>query len=277
MKAQWVKWKTGGGPRVLGDQKYDPPKPWGPWTKIMGVVARCEGNHDTVVMYDRTGVTWGFLQWTFTSGRLQKLLESLKTVPDGEDPARTLWDSHGFASVLKPYGIGISTGQLVNLNTGKTLHPETDKDEIVKLCMPNRDKAMQLAELFADIASFRDVQDAQTAFGKAEFTRALDIKRAPLGAYKTIRALLKDDWDSMAPALFFNLWQNSPGGAYILFMKARQESDTKGSDLFEVAWRRVCRSSYANWGYGDGDPHPRVERIKPAFKEFYGVDLKIVK
>ena len=270
----WVKWKDGGGPRVLGKCKYSPSQPWGPWTKIMGVVARCEGNHDTVVMYDETGVTWGFLQWTFTSGRLQSLLESFKSV---QLAGGSLWELSGISGSLKKFGIGITGGNFVDLTSNRVLYPEKHKKEIVAVCMKSKSAALALADTFAALGANPDVQAALVAFGKAEWNRALDVVRAPLKDYKTIRALLKDDWNSMAPALFFNLWQNSPGGAYTLFMKARKESDQQNTDLFEVAWRRSCLTPYANWGYGDGDPHPRVERIKPAVKEFYGVDLKLVR
>ena len=60
----WVKWKHYQGVKLVGKNSYNPPQPWGPWTKIMGVVAKCEGNHDTVISYDGTGLTWGFMQWT---------------------------------------------------------------------------------------------------------------------------------------------------------------------------------------------------------------------
>lgn len=78
---KWQKYNNHEGPVYRGSLRYNPKKPWGAWERILGCIARCEGSHDTVVMYDGTGVTWGFQQWTMTSGRLQKVLQSLKAIP----------------------------------------------------------------------------------------------------------------------------------------------------------------------------------------------------
>ena len=288
-KAQWVKWKDGGGPRVIGSVGFNPAQPWGPWTKVLGVVARCEGNHDTVVMYDGTGVTWGFLQWTFTSGRLQKLLESFKSIPL-ENGYHTLFDqvclgAIGGPQVFSRFGFQIRDGKF--WVGGVALDPSNavGKKWIVDVCMgaesdtPNK-SALALAQLFADMGAKPGVPEAQIAYAKAEFARQLDYPRPPLGG-RTIRDLLKADnpasWDSALVALFFNLWQNNPGAAYKLFLKAEAQSNGEIDDYFAKAWKMTNLSTFGQWGWKNDPKSPRCLRIAKAVKEFYGINLPFYK
>jgi len=313
---KWVKYNDKHqGPRYRGKHKYDPPKPWGPWTKVMGVVARCEGNHDTVVMYDGTGVTWGFLQWTFTSGRLQKMLESFKSIPhydftsEKEDSVCTLFDDlccyNGGTQLFKKFGFEIRTGRFVDVSRATVLDPAKNKKRINDICLGKsfntfKDQkmfAMRLAQLFADMDS-PEAAAAQIQFAKHEFKRSLGYKRKPLGKVKTIDNLLPEIlWETPVPGIFFNLWQNSPAGAYKLFLGSWRTATIKGVasakdfnngicnistdpwDFFDIVWRRLNKTAYANWGwnsrrYKAGKGKPRITRIKPAIKEFYGVDLE---
>jgi hypothetical protein len=291
-KAQWVKWKDGGGPRVIGSVGFNPAQPWGPWTKVLGVVARCEGSHDTVVMYDGTGVTWGLMQWTFTSGRLQKLLESFKSIPL-EDGHHSLFDQVCKGTLDGPqlfsnFGFYIQGGKFV-LSSGAILDPSdpTAKQHIVSTCMgvgsqaPNK-SALLLAEVFALMGAKPGVAEAQLAYAKAEFSRQLDFPRPPLGG-RTIRNLLKADsqnqnsWDFPLVALFFNLWQNNPGAAYKLFLKAEALSNGEVDDYFAKAWKMTNLSTFGQWGWKNDPKSPRCLRIAKAVKEFYGIDLPFYK
>jgi len=308
-KVNWVKYKNFGGPRCKGGVEYNPPAPWGPWTKIMGVVARCEGNHDTVVMYDETGVTFGFLQWTFKSGRLQKLLESFKAIPshdferEGEGDWTLFEDvccTDKDIQVFEPFGFMIHGGKFIEAKTCKALDPSVKKEQkrIVDICMgrtlyktfpDQKNHAMKLAELFANMGAQFGVAEAQIQFAKAEFKRALTFKRPPLGDIGTIENLLVGIWDTPAPALFFNLWQNNPGAAYSLFKNVKKlynpsdasdmwDADFKANDFFQEAWKRTCLSKFGNWGFGKPEnKSPRVVRIKKAINEFYGLKLKLYK
>jgi len=307
-KVQWVKWKDGGGPRVRGSVEYDSPTPYGIWTKILGVVARCEGNHDTVVMYDETGVTWGFMQWTFTSGRLQKLLQSFKAISlcrfdldadDYDDPMHTLWDevciNQDGSQVFAEYGFIVQNGRFVDITQpGKRvpLNPavQSQKKRIADICMgrvqyqriaDQKRHAMGLAELFSNMAQGADVAIAQIAYAKQEFKQQMTYKRKPLDgswlAVPTIGCLLQDAWDTPLAALFFNLWQNNPGAAYKLFLQAGKGIKNP-DEFFSSAWFRANRSKFGNWGWGKtSNKQPRVIRIKDAMKEFYGIDLPYFK
>jgi len=293
MQAKWVKYKKGGGPRVKGTNLYSPPQPFGPWTKIMGVVARCEGAHDTVVMYDETGVTWGFMQWTFKSGRLQKLLESFKSIDvyDFEsDGDSTLFEevcgSEGGA--FQQFGFNIRGGKFV-LAGVHTLNPnkKAERKKIVDACMgrlrygtflDQKKHALRLAEFFGEMGNEFGVAEAQTHFAKQEFKKQLDYNRPPLGG-KSINWLLDGEnpvtWETPLAALFFNLWQNNPGAAYRLFRNARRADP---ETYFQEAWKLANRSKFGNWGWAKpANKSPRVVRIKQAIKEFYGIDLKYYK
>ena len=301
--AQWVKWKNGGGPRVRGTLEYNPAQPWGPWTKIMGVVARCEGSHDTVVMYDETGVTWGFMQQTFKSGRLQKLLESFKSIPcynfENEDDGahETLFDTACCTpegtQLFKPFGFEITGGKFIDLSTSRALNMTNTAQQkrCVDICMgrvrypgnlkKQKQYAMSLANVFAELGGAFGVAEAQTQFAKQEFKSQMQYKRPPLGGM-TIAELLKADvpgmWDSPLPALFFNLWQNNPGAAYKLFLRARQVAGSDDPTIyFNQAWQLANRSKFGRWGWPKDARSPRVVRIKQAIDEFYGLNIPYYK
>lgn len=303
MKARWVRYKKLGGPRVKGTLRYNPPQPFGPWTKIMGVVARCEGAHDTVVMYDETGVTFGFMQWTFKSGRLQKLLESFKSIDvyDFEsDGDSTLFDevccraSEHDIQWFDGFGFRITGGKFIDLSTGRKLvmTNKTQRKRCIDICMgrvahpgnlkKQKEFSLQLAEFFYKMGNEFGVADAQIHFAKQEFKKQLGYNRPPLGG-KSINWLLGGDvpemWEGPLAATFFNCWQNHPAAAYRLFLKARKISGVDDPEAyFQQAWKMLNRSKFANWGFGKPtNKSPRVIRIKKAIKEFYGIDLKYYK
>jgi len=328
IKASWVKYRSMGGPRYLGEKAggvwlhtYQPPMPWGVWTQILGVVARCEGRHDTVVMYDETGVTFGAFQWTFKSGRLQKLLQFFKSVPHFDfenDRETTLFDEHcikGGVQIFEGFGFQIEGGKIVNAHSGKVFDPrrQEQQKEIVDMCMGRKTLcgfpsskafALALCKTFAKLGQQPDIQAACVEYAKLEFKKALDVRRGPLESVGgTIRCLLPDAvWRSAIPAIFFNLYQNSPGGTFKLFKGAMKEAaqkrivvfeaggngyemnDNHVEDLLDVIWLRLCRSSYADWGFkskqyiaSGGKNPPRIKNIRPAIDEFYGVDLQYIK
>jgi len=309
-KVQWVRYKKGGGPRVRGNKKYDPPEPYDAWTKVLGVVARCEGNHDTVVMYDETGVTWGFMQWTFTSGRLQKLLESFKSIPiiDFETESEThetLFDQvcctyQSGKQYFNRFGFEIRGGKFYSIRDHRLLNPvnKNDKKRIRDICMgrianpgdikAQKQHALALANLFGTMGTKFGIAEAQIQFAIQEFKRQFKYKRAPLKGKinpPTITALVNgynflEETETMPlAALFLNLWQNNPAAAYRLLLKARKQSDFPlTGHIFARAWYLACVSNFGNWGYGkSGNKSPRVVRIQKAIREFYDLPLIIHK
>lgn len=322
-KSSWVKYRGMGGPRFRGTREntYDPAPPFGIWSQILGVVARCEGKHDTVVMYDETGVTAGAFQWTFKSGRLQKLLEFFKSVPiydftEGHD--RTLFDEvcmDGDKQIFERFNFRITGGKFVDANSGRPLRASNKKQQkvIVDICMGRRSLespakqrqfALALCNLFVDLFQNPEVQAASIEYAKHEFKRSLDYVRPPLKSVGgTIRCLLPDEvWGTPIPAIFFNLFQNAPAGAFRLFKNAMKTAEKKGlvkltkdgyvgvdvsndpeiwaNMLLEIIWLRLNATAYADWGFrskqylsSGGKNPPRIKRIRPAIQEFYGINL----
>jgi len=250
-------------------------------------------------MYDETGVTWGFMQWTFKSGRLQRLLESFKSIEHinfEEDTRFNLFDSVccGANGVqrFERFGFRITGGKFVDLSTGKALNmnKRADQKRCANICMgrvrypknvkQQRLHALGLANLFAGLGSSVDVAEAQTHFAKQEFRRQLRYNRKPLKG-NSIEWLLGGDrdnpmdflWGTPLPALFFTNWQNHPAAAYRLFMKVRKAVDPSDSHAyFQHAWKAVNRSKFGNWGWGKpSNKSPRVLRIRRAIVEFYGL------
>ena len=288
MNTKWVKWKSHQGARNMGERLFDPPAPHDLWTKILGVVARCEGKHDTFVSYDNTGGTWGFMQWTMTSGRLQKLLESLKSISFDEDEHVSLFDKfcmNGNKQVFEKYGFKITGGKFVELETGKVLNPNNKKQKqrISDVCMgktlyktfkQQKEHAMGLAALFVRLGNCTGVPEAQIAFASQEMQKGLKYTRKPLKEFKTLDNLLEGSWDSPAPALFFNLWINNPAAAYRLTIRARRAIKS-GDELFDKMWALLKRSTFGNWSFAKPENRsPRIRRIKKALKEFYNIDVK---
>lgn len=298
-KIKWVKWKKYAGVKYTGFNKYNPEKPWDAWNKILGVVARCEGNHDTFISYDNTGCTWGFGQLTFKSGRLQKLLESFKVIPVydfvSEDGHENLFDSvcvnSQSAQVFEEYGFRIENGKFIDIATGRALRMSAPKQQkrCIDICMgrikypgnikKQKQHAIGLAELFIYIGTCFGVAEAQIEFAIQEFKRQMTYERPPLDGLTIAELLYMGDpgaWNSPLIALFFNLWQNNPGAAYKLFLRARRLIGS-GGDLdayFYQVWKLVNRSKFGNWGWKSGkNKSPRVIRIKKAIQEFYGLKL----
>jgi hypothetical protein len=302
-KYVWTKWKNHQGFRYIGTLLYNPEQPLSVWEKIMGVVARCEGRHDTVVSYDATGITWGFMQWTFTSGRLQKLLESFKSIQSMDfvnenNTYNNLFDdlfviNNGRDQVFESFGFKISGGKFVDCTSGidVILNPaiKKDKKRIDDICMgrvhtdnPNGQRlfALNLARLFGRVGTVYGVPEAQTQFAINEFKRSLRFSRRPLDGM-TIGELLDGTWDTPLPAVFFNLWQNHPANTYRMFKSTYKYIDNNGlsaDEYFNIIWNKLNRSKFANWSYAKkGNKSPRIFRIKKAIKEFYDIDLKVIR
>lgn len=278
----------------MGTQKFKPTSPHDMWTKVLGVISTCEGNYDTVVSYDGTGVTWGFMQWTFTSGRLTQLLQYFKSVhstkvAEGSPEAYTLFDElfvdcEG-KQVFEDFGFKIKEGKFVEIGRGVILNPANDNDKrrIDDICMGRvkcsafKDQkafAMKLAQVFADAGKNSSAAAAQLEFAKLELQRSLPIKRVPLGPVQTLANLLDKTWETYIPAVFFNLWQNSPAQAYKLVLAARAEAKGNVERYAELVWRKLKNSKFANWSYAKPEnTSPRIKRVAMGLKEYYGITL----
>lgn len=275
---QWVKYKKGlEGIRHHGDCRYEPSKPFTNQQKILGTIARCEGNHDTVVSYDGTGVTWGFMQWTFTSGRLARLIQYL-----GEAGDKYFKFSSG-KSRFHDFDFDIVDGRFVHEETGMVIVPDSKQDRklIDDICMGRtlyKDKkdrqihASCLAEIFAEAGKDKKIQKKQEEFAWKEIDRAINVNRkSALGKIGTIGGLLNGELRSPMTGVFFNLWTNNPRAAYKLFIGARHDDADR---YFENVWESLRKSEFGNWSYAkEKNKSPRIKRIAAALQEFYGLNL----
>jgi hypothetical protein len=201
--------------------------------------------------------------------------------------------------IFEKYDFKIEGGMFFDQTSGKTLDPSypAQKKRIDDICLgklahpanflKQKDFAKALCADCAMIAQFHGVPEAQATYAKEELKRSLSVKRSPLGKYETVENLLGNTLDTAVAGIFFNLWQNNPGAAFKLFINARNElSGNSGGftneDYLKVVWRMLNNSTFGNWSYR-GAYHkknggtPRIVRIKEALKEFYGLDLDIVK
>ena len=283
----WSSYGKYKGPLYKGSLPYAPPEPHTQWQKILGVIADCEGKIDTVCMHDGTGVTAGFMQWTFASGRLQRFLEHLKTIIyPGMFPGFRGYKSIYDIACKDPYsytffhefGFDIINGEFIDLTDGKAvdLNTTAGKEKVNSICLgKTKSHAEKLLLRMIEIMQTDGVAKAQISFAEKELKELLPLKRSILGKFSTIDNLLIGSWDSPAPALFFNLFQNNPKASYSLFMRAKEVKD---KELFEAAWELLEQSKFGNWSYNSVDykkykRKPRIERIKTSLNEHY--DLKL--
>jgi hypothetical protein len=282
----WSSYKNYKGPLYKGSISYNPAKPLTEWQKILGVIADCEGKFDTICMHDGTGVTAGFMQWTFISGRLQKLLEYFKTITyPGLFPGSRKYmsvydvackDPYGY-TFFHEFGFDIIKGEFIDLIDDQVVDPSTPsgREKINSICLgKTKNHAEKLLLRMVEIMQTDGVEKAQLMFAEEELKKALVAKRAVLGKHKTLEKLLEGSWETPAPALFFNLYQNNPKAAMTLFMSAAEEDGT----LFDRAWKLLGQSAFGNWSYVSPDYKkykrtPRIARIQKAIEKYYEVSF----
>ena len=274
------------GPYARGTCSYAlPPDPTG-FDVIVAAVARPEGgNYDTVVMYDGTAVTYGLLQWTFTSGRLHKLLAAT-ALALGE--TSSTWESFSQELYrLTTLKIDPSRGKLY-LGGQPRMREVTNYFSLRDVCTPpegacpktgpNWEKAKAIALLFSKLGENSISQKAQIDFFREELKQAINVKR-PQMANKTIASFLyPNGWEDDGPestfagpnelsrsrcltaarALFWGMWQNSPAKAQSFLGK------TAGFDLatqegVERLAKLFAYTTFARWG---------VEKAKQAKKPY---------
>lgn len=267
------------GPQVRGICSYSiPGHPTG-FDIIVGATARPEGGaYDTVVMYDGTAVTYGLLQWTFTSGRLHKLLlataQALTAKGGPFDPDWTV------------FGMGLKkiADLRVNYEDSGLYFGEKKVTDFFKLrdvCTPpggtvprkgrNWEKAKKIALLFSKLGENGLAQQVQLDFFREELRRECMLQRPKLGKLRIADYLYPNGWDddpncvtpclTAARALFWGMWQNAPRKAEELLDKAARGYFLPLQNLDHL--RRLAKmyayTNFARWG---------VEKAKKAEKPY---------
>lgn len=260
---KWAKFGNWSGPYIKGTVPYVlPANPTG-FDIIVAAIAKPEGgDYDTFVAYDGTAVTYGLLQWTFTSGRLHKLLR----VTEDADP--TLYEQLIGGPLFEATGLEVtSSGDLVR--GGKII---TDFFSLRDVCTPpngqcpkvgkNWEKAKAIALLFSKLGENPIAQKVQIDFFREELKKEITFKRPMMGGSRIADYLYPDGWDNdpnmvnpsvaAARALFWGMWQNSPRKAEMLLDTAARGFFIPLENLDHL--RRLAKlfanTSFGRWGVG---------------------------
>ncbi|MBU3935804.1 hypothetical protein KJ909_03965 [Patescibacteria group bacterium] len=293
-KVTWAKYGSWSGPQVRGTCPYVPPANPTGFDVIVAAVARPEGGAwDTVVMYDRTAVTYGLLQWTFTSGRLHKLLVAT---------AKAMVTTAHSASYWYPFGDGLKklTNLRVNVLDGNLYLGEkkvTDYFKLRDICTPpggvcpksgpNWEKAKAIALLFSKLGEDSIAQEVQLEFFREELKREIALKRPKLGGASIAEYLWPRGWSDnpdhvgdqaaieAARALMIGMWQNSPRKAEELLDKAARGSFMPLSTQahLERLAKKYAFTSFARWGVEKakaGKYQSRYQKVATAINDAMG-------
>jgi len=263
---KWAKFGSWSGPYIKGTVPYVlPANPTG-FDIIVAAIAKPEGgDYDTFVAYDGTAVTYGLLQWTFTSGRLHKLLYATMNAM----PAGSYFDLLGHP-LQELTGLNVdSTNGVLYLGDNKKV---IDFFSLRDVCTPpngqcpkvgkNWEKAKAIALLFSKLGENPIAQKVQIDFFREELRKEITFKRPMMGGATIGTYLYPDGWDddtnmvnpsvAAARALFWGMWQNSP-------RKAEQLLDTAARGFFIPLenldhLRRLAKlfanTSFGRWGVG---------------------------
>lgn len=297
---KWAKFGNYSGPYIKGTIPYVlPANPTG-FDVIVAAIAKPEGgDYDTFVAYDGTAVTYGLLQWTFTSGRLHKLLAATRNAM-GQSP---FWDKFGF-DLNQLTRLMLSPNDNLLLN-GKEV---TDFFSLRDVCTPpggacpktgpNWEKAKQIALLFSKLGENPIAQKVQLNFFREELKQAIKAKRPQMDNRTIASFLYPNGWDESGPviipaseveagisggapnylaasrALFWGMWQNAPTKAQFYLGK------TLGFDLstqkgLEKLAKLYAYTNFARWGVAkakiaDRPYQSRYQKVATAINEAMG-------
>lgn len=276
---RWAKYGSFSGPWVRGTKPYTPPSreeaTW--WDVLCYAVASPEGGaYDTFVAYDGTAVTAGLFQWTFTSGRLQKMLVAAQRVAP-----KTFQNTVG--ALFSSMGITFKNGVL--FKDEKAL---TDKASLRDLFTPpggqtpksgsNWNKARAVAEAFNTF--FRDpmLNPVQENFFLTELISESKLGRPKMGGRSIASILYPKGWDpdGLPPhnpqdacrAMFWSFWQNAPRQAELyLGQVADVVSFDKDAHSFMIRLaRKFAHSTFGNWGLEKAAQNKRESRYSKIVK-----------
>jgi hypothetical protein len=271
------------GPQVRGICEYTPPGKPSDFDVIVAATARPEGGaYDTVVMYDGTAVTYGLLQWTFTSGRLHRLLKVTANAMGSEPYGDRLG-----AKLLDLTGLMVDQATSDLLLNGKRV---TNFFSLRDVCTPpggavprlgkNWELAKSIALLFSKLGEDPAAQQVQLSFFDGELRVESGLKRPKMGGRTIAQYLYLAGYDTPAGlvlyletiatrALFWGMWQNSP-------RKAEEYLDSVGQDVAKLMLpgsgysqellkrlaRKFASSSFANWGVAKAKVNKRTSRYE---------------
>lgn len=257
---RWVKFRTWSGVSLHGKAAFTPDAVINEWDVVFQAVTVPEGGaYDTFVSYDGTGITWGFSQWTATSGRLQRLLKLLDDHYLYEDGPADL--------ALEELGLDFDPDRVAFTQNDKVIRSKADLREWLTTPVgqvPRTGKLRTRADVLAD-GFWRAGQNAEVAHLQEQFFQGELVHEAMLKRPKmrglTIKFYLypgedvpafgtpvKDPYLTAARALFWSFWQNSPRKAEEYLHKCFNRLSWIGpGDLYALAGA-FAKSGFSFWG-----------------------------
>lgn len=280
---RWSKFGIYSGPAVKGTCLYVLPENPTGFDVIAAATARPEGgSFDIVNMYDGTAVTYGLFQWTFTSGRLHKLLA---------ETCRCM----GLARYYNEFGCPLIALTRLTVDDedlyldGKRV---TDFFKLRNVCTPLGgkvprvgkywDQSKKIALLFSKLGEDPIAQKVQMDFFRNELKKEAGLKRPKLGGDRISEYLPTCGWDTpveggdcilvAAQALFWSAWQNAPRQAERCLFSALHGFEmplNSPAGLVRFA-RKIGLSNFGRWGVvkarnavgSDGKPKPYTSRYE---------------
>lgn len=263
-QARHVRFRDWSGVAIRGLHRYECPSPAGEWDVAFAGVAAPEGGaYDTVFSADGTAMTWGLMQWTATSGRLQKLLRRVEIEAGAE------WDRSGVPVLLRDLGIYVSQdGEFRTWDDGRVL---ISKSELRDLFTPpggkvpargkNWERARDLALAFALLGLNSKATDIQERFFLDELKSEVRYSRPRLKGRSLAYYFYARGWpDRNAPvadpilaaarAVVLSMWQNAPRAAEEHIRRALDDTPFRAGseeDLSKIS-RVFARSTFGYWG-----------------------------
>lgn len=281
--ANWRCYNEWSGISIHGNNEFVCPNPAEEWDVVIAAIAKPEGHYDTVVSYDGTALTWGLAQWTFTSGRLQRLLGEIITRLGFDspllEPAITAIRSAGL--ILSP------NGSLLDLNSKPVVGKSdlrcrlTPVGGVVPRSGKNWEIAARIAEAFHALGKDPTVAKIQTSFLVKELRHESTLKRPTLCG-STIARYLYEGLNIggtpeliVARSLFWSMWQNSPRASEgHLFRALSAPIAINQRELGRIA-SVYAKSPFGYWGNRhcaelkdkNGNPTPRESRYHKVASE----------
>ena len=288
-KISWCVRGSFRGARILGVNKYKPLFVGNPpeWELVLVAVAEPEGGaFDTFISYDGTAATWGIAQWTFTSGRLQKLLSYVR------EHCEDLWLDSGVEELLDDLGLVLDPAG--NLRDKDTNNRVIKKDTLRSIFTPPggyvpktrryREVAENVALTLSKLGEHTGVGWVQVSFFIHELLREARYGRPCLHGksiaeylYATntpsydYTAPIVDPYLSVSRALFWSMWQNSPRKAELHLKAAWGCRPYNGPERLRSLERIFARSDFANWGVAKARRNDREARFTKTAKAINAV------
>lgn len=255
----WTAFRNWSGVQLRGTDPFTEDDVIGEWDVIFKATTEPEGGkYNTFIDYDGTGITYGFAQWTATSGRLQRLLKLFDDHNLYEDSPADL--------ALEELGLDFDPERCAFTENGRVIRKKADIREWLTTPsgrVPKRGKFRTRADIIANgfwKLKGAEIASLQEQFFRDELAKEALLHRPRMGGLSIKFYLypgedvppwntpVKDAHLTAARAMFWSFWQNSPRNAErVLHSYLDRLSWVAHSDLYRLA-AKFTRSNVGFWG-----------------------------